>query len=235
MTVPLLPNEGKELEIDTPQGVFLRYPIKTHVIMKDDVPETVMDTYVRPHLQPGDSLYISEKIIAIMQGRAFDLDDIHPTRAAKFLCKFVYKSPYGIGLGSPWTMQLAIQDIGLPKILFAAFCSAITKPFGVRGVFYKIVGDKGRAIDGPCDYTIPPYNHAAKLAPKDPDGVARKLSAYLGGPPVVIIDANDIGREVLGRSDSSIDIELCRQIFRDNPLGQRDQSTPLCLVRKALQ
>ncbi|MDR2647598.1 MAG: coenzyme F420-0:L-glutamate ligase [Oscillospiraceae bacterium] len=233
MQQELIPNEGKSLEVTTTQGVFLRYPIKTHVVMKDDVLEQLLEQYVKPHIQPQDALYISEKIVAITQGRAFDIDDIKVSKLANLLCKFVYKSPYGIGLGSPWTMQLAIDDIGVPKILFAAFCSAVTKPFGMRGVFYKIVGDKGRAIDGPCDYTLPPYNHYAKLAPKDPNGVAARLSTYLGGNPVVIMDANDIGREVLGVSDRSVSIDLCKEIFRDNPLGQKDQCTPLCLVRQA--
>ena len=229
----LAPNEDKELDISTPDGVYLRYPVKTHVIMKEDKLEDVLDQYVRPHIQPEDMLFISEKIVAITQGRAFDIDTIKVTRMARLLCKFVYKSPYGIGLGSPWTMQLAIDDIGLPKILLAAFCSAVTKPFGKRGVFYKIVGDAGRAIDGPCDYTLPPYNHYAKLAPKDPDGVAARLKAHLGGNDVVVMDANDIGREVLGRSDPSVNVELCKLIFEDNPLGQTDECTPLCIVRRA--
>lgn len=228
----LHPNEGKELKISTPYGDFLRYPIKTHVVVKGDSLTEILDKYVKDYLQEGDMIFISEKIIAISQGRAFDIDDIHPSKLANILCKFVYKSPYGIGLGSPWTMQLAIDDIGVPKILFAAFCSAITKPFGVRGVFYKIVGDKGRAIDGPCDYTLPPYNHCAKLAPKDPDKVAKQLQDY-SGCRVVVMDANDIGREVLGVSDKSIDIEMCKEIFRDNPLGQKSQQTPIAIVRKA--
>ncbi|MBQ3150447.1 MAG: coenzyme F420-0:L-glutamate ligase [Clostridia bacterium] len=227
----LMPNEGKELKISTPYGDFLRYPIKTHVVVKGDSLTDIIDKYVRDYLQNGDMIFISEKIIAISQGRAFDIDDIHPSKLANILCKFVYKSPYGIGLGSPWTMQLAIDDIGVPKILFAALCSAITKPFGVRGVFYKIVGDKGRAIDGPCDYTLPPYNHCAKLAPKDPDKVAKELEDY-SGCKIVVMDANDIGREVLGVSDKNIDIEMCKEIFRDNPLGQKSQQTPIAIVRK---
>lgn len=228
----LQPNEGKELKISTPYGDFLRYPVKTHVVVKGDSLKEIIDKYVRNYLQEGDMIFISEKIIAISQGRAFDIDDIHPSKLANILCKFVYKSPYGIGLGSPWTMQLAIDDIGVPKILFAALCSAVTKPFGVRGVFYKIVGDKGRAIDGPCDYTLPPYNHCAKLAPKDPDKVAKELEDY-SGCKIVVMDANDIGREVLGVSDKNIDIEMCKEIFRDNPLGQKSQQTPIAIVRKA--
>ena len=228
----LKPNEGKELKISTPYGDFLRYPVRTHVVVSGDSIPKILDDYVRPYIQEGDMIFISEKIIAISQGRAFDIDDIKVSKLANILCKFVYKSPYGIGLGSPWTMELAIRDIGVPKILFAACCSAVTKPFGMRGVFYKIVGDKGRAIDGPCDYTLPPYNHYAKLAPKDPDKVAAQLEKHIGCK-VVIMDANDIGREILGVSDPSINIDMCKEIFRDNPLGQKSQQTPIAIIRKA--
>ena len=134
-------------------------------------------------------------------------------------------------IGMPETMELALRDVGKAKILFAAFCSAVTKPFGIRGVFYKIAGTGARAIDGPCDCTIPPYNHCAKLAPKDPDKVARELKKHTGCD-VVIMDANDIGREILGRSDDTISIEMCKEIFADNPLGQGSQQTPVCIIRK---
>ena len=199
--------------------------------MKGDSLTEIMDKYVKPHLCEGDMIFISEKIVAISQGRAFEIDDIKPSKLALLLCKFVYKSPYGIGLGSPWTMQLALDDVGAPKIMLAAFCSAVTKPFGVRGVFYKIVGDRARAIDGPCDYTLPPYNHYAKLAPKNPDAEAAKLEKHTGCK-VVVMDSNDIGREILGVSDKSISIDLCKESFADNPLGQASQQTPIAIVRK---
>lgn len=227
----LQPNEGKNLIISTSQGDYYRYPVKTHVVMKGDSLTDIMDRYVSPYLEQGDMIFISEKIVAISQGRAFDLDDIKPSRLAKLLCKFVYKSPYGIGLGSPWTMELALRDVGAPLILFAALCSAVTKPFGVRGVFYKIVGVRARAIDGPCEYTLPPYNHAAKLAPLNPSGVAADLQKHTGAS-VAIMDANDIGREVLGVSDKSLSVDFCKEAFADNPLGQASQQTPIAIVRK---
>lgn len=224
-------NPNKKLEINTPYGDFLRFSVKTKVVYKGDDLNEIMDECVKPYLKDGDMIFISEKIVAISQGRAFDIDDIKPSRLAKILCKFVYKSPYGIGLGSPWTMELALRDVGAPKILFAAACSAVTKPFGIRGVFYKIVGEKARAIDGPCDCTLPPYNHYAKLAPYKPDEAAKKLEEHTGCK-VVVMDANDIGREILGRSDKDISIDMCKEIFRDNPLGQGSQQTPVCIIRK---
>ncbi len=228
----LNPNEGKKLNIKTDFGEYSRYPVRTHVIMSGENITDILDEYLPEKPNADDYVFISEKVIAICQGRAFDIDDIRPSALAKLMCKFVYKSPYGIGLGSPWTMELALRDVGIPKMLLASVCSAVTKPFGVRGVFYKIAGTKARAIDGPCDCTIPPYNHYAKLAPKDPDEVAKKLKEHLGCN-VVIIDANDIGVEVLGRSGEEISVEFCKQVFADNPLGQSSQSTPIAVVRKA--
>jgi hypothetical protein len=37
MEMPFEPNEGKNLTIDTDFGTYARYPIRTHVIMKEDV------------------------------------------------------------------------------------------------------------------------------------------------------------------------------------------------------
>ena len=231
MDMPFAPNESKNLNITTDYGVFSRYPVKTHVVMSGQNLPELLDQYVKDYVQDGDYVFMSEKIVAISQGRAFPVKDIKPGWWARFLCKFVYKTPYGIGLGSPWTMELAIREIGLPKILFAAFCSAVTKLFGIRGVFYRILGEKARAIDGPCDCTIPPYNEYAKLAPDRPNEVAAELASHLG-VPIVVIDANDLGVEVLGRSSQDIPVDFCKQVFKDNPLDQSAQQTPLCIVRK---
>lgn len=231
MDMPFVPNEGKNLTIETDFGTYARYPVKTHVIMKEDKIPDVMERYAKPYLQSGDTLFISEKIIAIMQGRAFKVDEIKVSPLAKLLSKFVLKTSYGIGLGMPQTMELCIREIGAPRVLFAAACSAAGKVVGKRGVFYNILGMKARAIDGPCDCTIPPYNNYAKLAPDKPDDVAQELMELLGCD-VIVIDANDIGVNVLGKSRKDIPDAFGEQVFKDNPLDQSSQCTPLCIVRK---
>lgn len=219
MEMPFQPNEGKNLEIDTDYGRYARYPVKTHVITKDDVLEDVLDKYVREYIQPGDTIIMSEKIVAISQGRAFPIEEIKVSRLAKILSHFVVKTNYGIGLGMPETMELCIREVGRVKVLWAAFCAAIGKLFGKHGVFYNICGMKARAIDGPCEYTLPPYNHYAKMAPDKPDEVAERLTKYLG-VDVVIIDANDIGANVLGKPRKDMPDEFPTQAFKDNPLDQ---------------
>jgi len=213
---------------------YARYPVRTHVVAPTDKLLDVVTKYAEPHWQPGDVLFISEKIVAITQGRAWRIEDIHPSWLAKQLVRFVHKSPHGIGLGSPWTMELALREAGAWRILLAAAASAVTKPFGVRGVFYRVCGRNVAAIDGPCDYTLPPYNGYAKLGPADPNGVAKTLAKQIGHD-VVIIDANDLGVEVLGRSSANVAVDFSKKLFRDNPLGQSRQQTPLCLVRGAME
>ena len=224
-------NKGKKLGITVDGKKYLRMPIKTHIIKVGEDILAVAKKYAAQHFKIGDFLFISEKIIAISQGRSFPIKDIKPRKLAYFLVKFVHKTPYGIGIGSPWTMELAIRDIGYPRLFLGILIAALTKPFGIRGMFYRVCGARAQAIDGPTAYTLPPYNKYAKMAPLKPDKVARKISNKLGCP-VVIIDANDLGVNVLGKSDKSISEKFARAVFRDNPLGQTKEQTPLCIVRK---
>jgi F420-0:gamma-glutamyl ligase-like protein len=229
----LAPNAGKSIEIQTSEGTYERFPVKTHVVSAGDNIVEVVQKYAVPHMQAGDILFISERVVAISQGRAYAIKDIVPSRLAKFLVRFVHKSPYGIGLGSPWTMELAIREAGALRMLIAAVAAAITKPFGLRGVFYHVVGNNINAIDGPCDYTIPltSGDRYAKLGPKNPNKVAREIAKAIGHE-VVIIDANDLGANILGKSEHAPSDALSKAIFRDNPLGQSGEQTPLCIVRK---
>ena len=149
-----------------------------------------------------------------------------------FLQKHVTKTSAGIGLGSPQTMELAIRELGRIRILFAAAVAAITKPLGIKGAFYVICGPKARAIDGPCHYTIPPYNNYAKLAPKDPNKVARKLKDALKVKEAIVIDANDIGQNILGKKNKKLNNKTLAAVFKDNPLGQSNEQTPCAIVRK---
>ena len=228
------PNNGKNLIVNLVDGKWARLPIKTHIVTKDDNIVEIVKRYAKPHLLNNDFLFISERIIAITQGRAFPIKDIKPSFFAKLLVKFVHKSPYGIGLGSPWTMELAIKEAGVMRIIIGVLAAAITKPFGIKGIFYKVVGKNINAIDGPCSYTLPPYNKYAKLGPAEPEKVAKNLSRELNCE-VVIIDANDLGVAILGKSNKDITEDFCKNVFKDNPLGQSKQQTPLCIVRKVVE
>ncbi|OGG05621.1 F420-0--gamma-glutamyl ligase [Candidatus Gottesmanbacteria bacterium RIFCSPHIGHO2_01_FULL_42_12] len=226
----LRPNPGKNLTITVDGKRYARYPIKTHVISPKDEITQVVATYAGPYLKDGDTVVVSERVVAITQGRMYLIKDIRPSIWANLFVKFVYKPSWGIGIGSPYTMQVAISEAGLPRMLLAAGISALTKPFGIRGMFYRVVGHQINAIDGPTPYTLPPGNMAATLGPKDPNKVTREIKNKLGCA-VAIIDANDIGQRIEGAT-SDVDRDLICRIFKDNPLGQSKECTPMAIVRK---
>ena len=118
-TTKLQPNPGKNLVIATPEGKWARFPVGTHIITDADDISEVVAKYAKPHMQNGDKLFISERVVATSQGRAYHIKDIHPSWLAKVMVKFVHKSAYGIGIGSPWTMELAIREAGRFRIIVA--------------------------------------------------------------------------------------------------------------------
>lgn len=254
---PLAANDGKQLAIDLDGDTpWARIPIQTDLFARgDDLAEKVTGYVAKTvRLARDDEQFaagfgrpwyvvVSEKIVAIAQGRSYFTWEINPRMPARVLAKFVQRTPYGIGLGSPWTMQLAINEAGLPRILLASGASIAGKLLGRRGWFYQVAGHRVNAIDGPTSYSAYPSNVSAKLPPKDPDVVARQLGAALrkelpddlaetfGG--TVVIDSNDLGRDVLGQ-DTDRPAEFFCELFRDNPFGQGRQQTPIAVcVRHA--
>ena len=229
-----VPNDGKALTVTVEGTTFARIPIRTRVVMPGDSLDEVIAEYAADQVTDGDLLFITEKIVAITQGRSYTLDEIRPRRLARFLSKYVTKTSYGIGLGMPETMEMALRECGTPRILFAAAISAVTKAFGRRGDFYRIAGDKARAIDGPTNGTIPPYDRAVVLGPTRPAEVAARVKSLLGrNVQVAVVDINDIGGNILGSTlDRAGERRLVR-ILADNPLGQGRESTPLGIIRAA--
>ena len=225
-------NPGKEL-LRTVDGVtYQRIPVKTHLITKADKMEDVVLQYAKDKMQEGDILFISEKAVACTQNRAIPMEDIKPRKLAVTLSRYVTKTPAGIGLGIPETMEMALRECGTPRILFAAFCSVIGKILGKRGWFYIVAGPKARGIDGPTEGTIPPYDHYVVLVPDDPMGTSKKLAAALGHP-VAIVDINDLGANILGFSQKEPTLDQLAKILGDNPLGQSSESTPMGIIRRA--
>jgi len=224
------PNPGKNLIIEVDRKKYARYPIKTHILTpKDDILE-VVERYTKEYLKPGDVIFIGERSVAITQGRTYVKDQVKPCALARFLVRFVTKSPYGIGLGSPETMQLAIEEVGVPRMLFAAFIAALLKPFGMKWIFYLIAGPQAKAVDGAASYVIPPYNAHVTKAPLYPNKVAHKIGERIGAP-VAIVDACDVGVWIVGVS-KGVNKKLVIRVLKDNPLGQSKEQTPIGILRE---
>ena len=225
-------NKNKKLNIKVGEQEFLRLPVKTHLITAKDDLSKVLNQYLAGRLQKNDLVFLSEKMVAISQNRFYPISQVRPSFLARFLSKFVSKRPGGIGLAMPETMQAALMEVGVVRILFACFGALITKPLGIKGVFYNIAGNGARAIDGPTQNTIAPYNNCVVKGPKNPQETAQKLS-YVLKTAVAIVDVNDWGSRVIGQSKPApFRRRVIEQALKDNPLGQCDESTPLGILRQ---
>ncbi len=224
-------NEGKKEYVESRGEWFGCYAVKTTVVTKEDRLDAVIEKFAVPVVQPGDIIFVSEKMVACTQGRAYPVRAIQAGFFARLLSRFVTQSPCGIGLSMPETMQCAINEIGLPRTLAAAFAGGIGKILHKKGWFYVIAGERAAAIDGPCDCTLPPYNEYVVLGPQNPDLIAKGISRQLGGNLVLVVDANDLGCKILGASERIADAGKYLELLVQNPLGQNSQCTPIGILR----
>jgi asparagine synthase (glutamine-hydrolysing) len=236
------PNPGRHILLESDGSTWARLPLRANLVSSgDDLTAALLGALDAAAgrgvgLRSGDIVALSEKVVAITQGRSFPVDEIVVTPLASLLSRFVHRVPIGIGLGRPQTMQLALEEAGTARVLLAAACAGLTRPLGIRGVFYRVAGSRVAAIDGPTAHTIPPYNTHASKAPKDPDGVAERLRRAIEARAgiaveVAVVDTNDLAADVLGAS-AGVDRSALIAALADNPLGQTDEQTPFCILRR---
>lgn len=233
----LEPNKGKSLEAVAAGERYLRLPIKTRLIEPGDNLFDLLTEYVVPHLQPGDMLFVSEKIVCITQNRIVRTSEVKTSALARLLAKRVRNhvgTPQfrGFGHGTAPAMQLLIEEAGVPRVLFAALVAAVTRPFGLKGAFYYLVGKRAKSIDCPMSFTLAPYTEYAKRAPQEPAKVAQDIRIRFG-VETVIVDANYRGAFSLGKSAQAPKERFIRELLRDNPAGQDSEMTPFFIIRKA--
>jgi len=209
-----------------------RYPIKTHFITVSDNLNSIISKYILVDAKKNDIIVLCEKIVSIIQNRVVYKRDVKLGFWAKFLSKFAKKTPYGFSVGNPLKMQVAINLAGLPRILLACFCSGIAKIFGVSGTFYRVAGHQISQIDGFYGEAFPQYAEMGILGSKDSDKVCEELRNKFGFS-FVIADVNDLGRNIIGRSqDLKEKDKIILEALKDNPAGQSNQQTPIIIIRE---
>lgn len=235
--VPYDENRTRPREVEVDGVAYERHPIKTHVVLPGEPLGPVVERYGLPLLEDGDWFFMTEKMVAGSQGRATPVAEVHARPLAVWLSKRVVRTPWGIGLGIPETMEMAIREVGTPRILLAAAVSVVSKKlFRRSGDFYRVAGKKARGIDGPGYPTIPPYDEMVVLTAARPAGVCRDIQQLLAERgkrvDVLLVDINDIGGNILGSTLTKADERLAVLILKDNPIGQGHESTPLGVIRR---
>jgi hypothetical protein len=180
--------------------------------------------------RPGDTVGVSEKVAILLTGRTVDISTVKPGRLARFLASHVHPRTDSKGLAVPEKMEYVVRTVGLRRIIPAAIGSAVTRPLGMHGTFYRVAGSIARDVDG----GRPPYEHV--LFPPLDSKIAQKMCADLERAldiGVSIVDLNDYGGSIRAVSPRSLSEETLAAVLSDNPLGQRLTSTPFVLVRAA--
>lgn len=211
---------------------YQRYAIQTHFVQRRESQAELVRRYVLPLYQEGDVLAFGAKVMAMCTDSVKTKDDVHPGLFARTAARFAGINSTGVGMHEPYKLQLVVDMCGLPRVLLASFVSAVTRPFGVKGLFYKICGHGVAGIDGfyfRSSFDV--YKEMALINPEHPQELCDALTAETG-VPTVLMDANDIDQNQLGKASAfPLTDDQIQDALRDNPFGQGDELTPLILIR----
>ncbi|MEI7917803.1 MAG: coenzyme F420-0:L-glutamate ligase [Candidatus Saccharibacteria bacterium] len=222
----------KQAKIEVDDKKYKRIPVKTHLISIKEPLDDIFAHQVKPLIEPGDWIAVSEKVVTISQGRVVHISVVKPSRLAKLIVKGVKKYENDIGYSLPAKMQVAIWQAGYFRTAFAAIAGTLTRLVGRHGDFYRIAGNRISEIDGFNPHAMPPFDEFAMIGPDKPKKYCQWVEDTFG-IPTVIIDGNNINVEVLGMSKSvPVSAKSARLILLDNPMGQDDEKTPIMIIRQ---
>jgi F420-0:gamma-glutamyl ligase len=213
----------KQSEI--PDGLFA-IPVRTPLVRPGDDLVAIVGHAIRGIARAGDVIAVSESAVAIAQGELLAAEYVRPSKLAFAISR---RADPMATISQPESVQLVIDRVGSPRVVYATFMQLVARLFGRRGAFYRVMGDAVAAFDGYTG-TMPPYERAIVFAPRDPDGFARSLEERIG-ISCAVVDANDLGKaKVLGRSSGVRDRSVEAALL-ENPHGNSDEQTPVVVLK----
>ncbi len=210
---------------ELPAGI-VAIPIRTGLVRPGDDVTAIVAQAVRGIARAGDVVAVSETAVAIAQGELVAAEHVRPSRIAYALSR---RAGALATVNQPESLQLVIDRVGARKVLYAAAMHVLGRLRGRRGVFYEIMGEAITAIDGYTG-TLPPYERAIVLAPREPDRVSEEI-AQRSGVACAVVDANDLEKaKVLGAS-ARVERSIVERALLGNPHGNGDEQTPIVVLK----
>lgn len=210
---------------EVPPGL-VAIPVRTRVVRAGDDLVALVAAAVHGIARPGDVIAISETAVAIAQGAFVVAEHVRPSKLAYALSR---RAGALATINQPESLQLVIDDVGAWRVFYAAVLQVLGRLVGRRGVFYEMMGEAITAIDGYTG-TMPPYERAIVLSPREPDTVCEAIAAATG-VACAIVDANDLEKaKVLGAS-RGVDRSAVEGALLDNPHGNGDEQTPIVVLK----
>jgi hypothetical protein len=210
---------------EVPSGI-VAVPVRTRLLHAGDDIVTLVADAVHGIARPGDVIAVSETAVAIAQGEFVPAEYVRPSRLAYALAR---RAGALATVNQPESLQLVIDAVGPWKVLYAAAAHVLGRLAGRRGVFYEVMGESITAIDGYTG-TMPPYERAIVLSPREPDAFCEAVHARTGAA-CTVVDANDLEKaKVLGAS-RGVDRANVERALLDNPHGNGDEQTPVVVLK----
>jgi len=201
-------------------------PLRTPLVAPGDDLQAVVATAVRGIARPGDVIAVSESAVAIAQGELLGAEYVRPSVLAFAIAR---RADPMATISQPESVQLVIDRVGWWRVAWATLAGAADRLVGRRGTFYEMLGEAVAAVDGYTG-TMPPYERAIVLAPRDPSDFAESVRLRTG-IGCAVVDANDLGKaKVLGRSGGVCDATVEAALL-DNPHGNSDEQTPVVVLK----
>ncbi|HTA54360.1 MAG TPA: coenzyme F420-0:L-glutamate ligase [Candidatus Acidoferrales bacterium] len=210
---------------DVPPGLTA-IPIRTPLVRPGDDVVEIVARAIAGIARPGDVVAVSESAVAIAQGELIGAEHIRPTRLAYALAR---RAGPMATISQPESMQLVIDRAGRWKVIGATLLQLVARALGRRGAFYEVMGEAIAAFDGYTG-TMPPYERAIVLAPRDPKGVAQTLCERTG-IAAAVVDANDLAAAKVLGSSRGVRSENVVAALLDNPHGNSDEQTPIVVFK----
>ena len=123
-----------------------RYAIQTHFIEVGEDQAEIVRRYVLPLYREGDVLSFGAKVMAMCTRNVFTKEQIKPGFWAKLLSPHASETVAGIGMHDPYKLQLAINMVGAPRVVFASGVSALTKVKIIEMMLDRTFGKPDTAV-----------------------------------------------------------------------------------------
>lgn len=200
-------------------------PIRTHILTPRDRFTEVVERYVMPTARKGDIVAIAESALAIMQGRLYHVEEIHPRWLARKACRMMGADS---SLSTPYGMEMAFRVCGTGRMLAALAGGVLGKMVGRAGDFYRIAGEDVATIDD-ASGTLAPFDKYVVLGPVDVRETVDEIKRRFG-LECAVVDANDLKKvAVLALTNPSLHAAVVSALI-DNPQGNAGEQTPVVLI-----
>jgi hypothetical protein len=185
---------------------------------------------------------LTGKVVAVGQRRVCPLWEIEPGWLARMLAVVARR---GLPrLGESWTMQVALNEGGIVRVVAGTFVSRLWPDLAQIWLPESVV-----TLFPPRPNAVPPADAAVIRGPAKPDATAAALLdalryslpphlvSTLGG--CAVVSADDMGSRLLAfapgpRAGAAPEPDvLVAEVFADNPAGQGMECTPIVLALEA--